>query len=326
MSVAGLIRASACVVCLFFLAACAETQFLIHTTKVLKGKTSTDQSQGRYKVGKPYEIFGTWYYPAVDYDYDETGIASWYGPNFHGKQTANGEIYDMNALTAAHRTLPLPTWVEVTNLENGRQLKLRINDRGPYAKGRIIDISRQGARLLGFKSNGTAKVRVRVLAEESRRLAARLKAGEAIAEVGSPITVDSLPATTVDTEPLAPPDGAVVAEAPVDNTVDTAIIEPVSFEPQQVPSTDLISNEVRVVPVTDTGIFVQAGAFSRYDNANRVQAVLSSMGDVNISQILVNNADLYRVRVGPVSSIAEADRILDQVINAGYPDARVIVD
>src|SRR5246127_144787 len=87
-----------------------------------------------YKVGNPYQIDGVWYYPAEDWSYDETGIASWYGEAFHGKDTANGETFDLNAITAAHRTLPLPTIVEVTNLDNGRSLQVRVNDRGPYAR------------------------------------------------------------------------------------------------------------------------------------------------------------------------------------------------
>src|ERR1700744_5792728 len=97
---------------------------------------------GIYKVGNPYQIQGTWYYPREQPDYDETGIASWYGPNFHGGRTANGEIFDENALTAAHRTLPMPANVRVTNLENGKSIVVRVNDRGPYAKGRIIDVSK----------------------------------------------------------------------------------------------------------------------------------------------------------------------------------------
>ena len=123
-----------------------------------------------YKVGKPYKINGQWYYPAEDYDYSEVGTASWYGEDFHAKYTANGEIYNMNTLTAAHRTLPLPSIVRVTNLENGRSLVLRVNDRGPFAKNRIIDISKRGAQLLGFQNKGIAKVRVEIMADESKEL------------------------------------------------------------------------------------------------------------------------------------------------------------
>jgi len=120
------------------------------------------------KVGKPYKIAGVWYTPAEQPHYDEVGFASWYGRDFHGKKTANGEIYNMNALTAAHKTLPLPTFVKVTNLENGRSIILRINDRGPFVKGRIIDISRRGAQLLGFDKQGVTKVRVQAVDEHGR--------------------------------------------------------------------------------------------------------------------------------------------------------------
>ena len=113
-----------------------------------------------YKVGNPYQIDGTWYYPREQPDYDETGVASWYGPNFYGQRTANGEVYNAGDLTAAHRTLPMPVNVRVTNLDNGKSMVLRVNDRGPYAKGRIIDVSEQAAKLLGFYGIGTARVRV----------------------------------------------------------------------------------------------------------------------------------------------------------------------
>ncbi len=124
-----------------------------------------------YKVGPPYQINGVWYYPKVDYDYEENGTASWYGPGFDQKVTANGEIYDMNQLSAAHKTLPLPSVVEVTNLQNGRALQLRVNDRGPYVGDRVIDVSRRAAQLLGFEGTGTAPVRVKILKEPSIRAA-----------------------------------------------------------------------------------------------------------------------------------------------------------
>lgn len=115
------------------------------------------------KVGKPYQVAGRWYYPKHDPDYDATGSASWYGPQFHGKKTANGETYNMNRLTAAHPTLPMPCYVTVTNSANGRTIVVRINDRGPYKRGRIIDLSKRAADLLGYAGHGTANVRVRYL-------------------------------------------------------------------------------------------------------------------------------------------------------------------
>ena len=110
---------------------------------------------------RPYQVNGVWYKPREQPNYNETGIASWYGQQFHNRQTANGEIFDMWVVSAAHKTLPLPSIVEVTNLDNGRKIKVRVNDRGPFVSGRIIDMSRAGADALGFSGKGTARVRVR---------------------------------------------------------------------------------------------------------------------------------------------------------------------
>lgn len=115
---------------------------------------------GRSQVGKPYKVRGKWYYPKDEPGYVNTGISSWYGPNFHGRLTANGETYDMYGLSAAHKTFPLPSYAMVTNLENGNRLMVRVNDRGPYAHGREIDVSSRAAELLDFKTAGTARVKV----------------------------------------------------------------------------------------------------------------------------------------------------------------------
>ena len=308
-----------------FAAGCAETQFVAHTAKRL-GKAESedgDRPQGIYKIGNPYQIKGVWYYPAVDYTYDETGIASWYGDPFHGRKTANGETYDMNALTAAHRTLPMPSAVRVTNLDNGRSMVLRINDRGPYARGRIIDLSRRSAQLLGLFKNGTARVRVRILADESRAIAARMTGKTVLAAADSPITVDSVPAPTVASDALPPPPGASAAPArPRIHAPPLARRATASASPEASP----VNGTVIAEPVKDTHIYIQAGAFSQFTNANRVRARLSSVGPVRISSVLVDGRDLYRVRLGPVLSVGEADRLLEQIIGAGYPQARVIVD
>ena len=160
------------------LSACSQTKLASHyTKKVMRGSTP---SVGKYKVGNPYEIKGKTYIPQETFSFTETGIASWYGPNFHGKKTANGETYDQFELTAAHKTLQMPSLVRVTNLENGRSIVVRINDRGPFHPGRVIDLSSRGADLLGFKKSGTAKVRLDVLGNESRQIAAAAKAGKHI--------------------------------------------------------------------------------------------------------------------------------------------------
>ena len=168
-------------VSVLFLGACAYGRVDLGNGKYTQASAITGQG-GVYKVGNPYKIMGKWYYPKEDYSYSEVGVASWYGKDFHAKTTANGEKYDMNSLTAAHRTLPLPSIVKVTNLENGRSLVLRVNDRGPYAKNRIIDVSRRASQLLGFFTQGTTKVRVEVLEKESKALKAAL--------IGEPVEED----------------------------------------------------------------------------------------------------------------------------------------
>ena len=115
---------------------------------------------GVYKLGSPYQIQGRWYYPAYDPNYDRVGVASWYGEPFHGRRTANGEVFDRDMVTAAHPTLPLPSLVRVVNLQNRRELVVRVNDRGPFVDDRLIDLSQEAARQLGFEGQGLAPVRV----------------------------------------------------------------------------------------------------------------------------------------------------------------------
>ncbi|MFQ5763816.1 MAG: septal ring lytic transglycosylase RlpA family protein [Rhodospirillales bacterium] len=316
----------------FVLSACAETEFLVHSAKRVEGVFGGETEPG-YKVGEPYQIQGVWYYPAEDYEYDATGIASWYGVQFHGRRTANGEVYDMNALTAAHRTLPMPSFVRITNLENGRSLILKVNDRGPFARGRIIDVSRRASQLLGFHDVGTARVRVQIMADKSRAIAVRMRARTQLAEADTPITVGRLPKPEVKTETLAPPPGAnpapAVARGPA---VDGTRRDPPARErpPPVVVAAETAagrgSDVVTIRPVRKTNLFVQAGAFSQYENANRVRARLSSVGPVKVTSVLVNGRDLFRVRVGPLTTVDEADGMLESVTQAGYPDARIVVD
>ena len=131
--------------------------------------------RGYFKVGKPYKISGESYFPQNYDNFEQVGVASWYGPNFHGKETANGEIYDSSEMTAAHRTLPLPSIAKVTNLNNGKSVIVRINDRGPFAKDRVIDLSEKVAETLEFKDKGTADVKVELLREETDQLIKTLK-------------------------------------------------------------------------------------------------------------------------------------------------------
>ena len=147
---------------------------------------------GVYRVGKPYEVAGRFYTPEENSRYRNEGLASWYGDDFHGRLTANGEVFDMTSLTAAHPTLPMPSYARVTNVRNGKSLIVRVNDRGPYHGNRLIDVSNKAAELLEFKGNGVAKVRVEYVApaplegSDDRQLLATLRTGVA---APSPSTV-----------------------------------------------------------------------------------------------------------------------------------------
>ncbi len=138
---------------------------------------------GTYRVGKPYMVAGRMYVPQEDVNYREEGLASWYGDDFHGRLTANGEVFDMDGLSAAHPTLPMPCYARVTNLSNGKSLVVRVNDRGPYAANRLIDLSHKAAELLDFKGNGVARVRVEYVGRaplegsDDRQLMATLRNG-----------------------------------------------------------------------------------------------------------------------------------------------------
>jgi len=275
-------------------------------------------SVGVYKIGEPYQIDNVWYYPREQPDYDETGIASWYGPTFYGKRTANGEVYDGNALTAAHKTLPMPVNVRVTNLDNGKSIVVRINDRGPYARGRIIDLSRHAAELLDVVQTGTARVRVTYLGK------AQLTPGGAPVPDTPAAIADALPAVPsgkVETTPLAMLPGAAVAPPvtlrPLPVPVPSAPVVLASTEP---------SGQVDRVPVPPSNhLYIQVGAFSNLANARRLMTSLG--GDLRISNVQRNGQTLYRVRTGPLASVGDADAALSRISGqSGGEDARIIVD
>jgi peptidoglycan lytic transglycosylase len=274
---------------------------------------------GGYKVGNPYQINGVWYYPAEDFNYDETGIASWYGPGFHGGTTANGEPYDMNADTAAHKTLPMPSLVEVTNLENGRRITVRINDRGPFVAGRIIDLSRRSAEQLGMDRQGTARVRVRVLPEQSLALKMQVTGGNvqmAAAAPRTPVEQANLPVPVRDVAPGTP----VAPSAPPAGDAGTGASGQGAYVDK---STD---PPVTVVPVQPTSIYIQAGAFTQERNAEKLKRELARLGRTQVTVADVHGTQYYRVRLGPVGSVEEGDRLLAHMISTGHSDARIVVD
>ena len=301
-------------------AGCADGERAGSSAQYRQETASLPVQSGSYKVGRPYEIAQVWYYPRADYRYDETGIASWYGPGFHGKETANGEIYDQNAMTAAHRTLPMPSLVKVTNLENGRSIKVIVNDRGPFAHGRIIDLSKRAAELLGFARQGIAKVRVQILEAESRQMAAAAGAGVDADGAAPP----AVPVETVAVQELPPVGGAPTAAArPASTQTATAPTQPVRLPAATaVPDEPVVTQE----PIRPTAIFVQAGAFTQVANAVRLRARLSQLGNVQIGKARVGTDSFYRVRLGPMADVAQADRMLALLIDNGIRDAKVVVD
>jgi rare lipoprotein A len=317
----SLYKILAVLITIFFLGACAQTQLLVHTAKRI-GQPDKKQ-QGRYKIGTPYQIKGKWYYPAVDYSYNKTGIASWYGPGFDGKMTANGEIYDQNALTAAHKTLPMPSIVQVTNLENGRSIKVTINDRGPYAFSRIIDMSRRGAQLLGFHRKGTAKVHVEILADESRMLAHSVRNRATLAKFGTPIRRNlNVAKPPVVTGSLGPPSAINPSGKILKYKPKKVMNRKVSDKRLSHSHAEKIINR----PVSVTNIYVQAGAFTRFDYANQTAAKLSELGNISVSSFVIKGKEFFRVRTGPIDAINNADEILERVIRAGFNNARIVVD
>ncbi len=351
---------------LLLLSGCAETQLVSHYAKKLH-LPGQEQSTGNYKVGKPYQVGSVSYYPQEDFDLTETGIASWYGPDFHGKRTANGEIYDQNELTAAHRTLQMPSFVRVTNLENGRSIVVRINDRGPFKRGRIIDVSKRAADLLGFRGQGTARVRLEVLEKESRQVANAAKRGVdtsrmtlgdmAKMEMNTPEPVyqeaamkevrvasndnslpESLRTPTITVEELSAP---VTTPKYQTQTPSTWNETPSNEQPVAKkiggytdPLAGHLDRKGRFMPdpvvqketVAPTGIFVQAGSFSVYENAERLSTKLSSIAPSKIEPVTVKGKQLYRVKLGPIASVDQADAVLDKVVRAGNDSARVIRD
>jgi rare lipoprotein A len=294
------------------------------------------------KLGKPYKIAGRWYHPKHDPSYDERGIASWYGPNFHGKLTANGEIFDMNRLTAAHTTLPLPSLVRVTNLENGRQTVLRVNDRGPFAGNRIIDLSRAAAEELGTLHAGLGKVRVQYLgpAPMSEAILAlgepeSLKGGQyAVLKAPSPkplvkgrvaetvqqrievgeelpekdITEDGIKIVVAEAE-------AKVATVPVPSPRPAAAAAPVLTAAAPAPREK--QGEVTY--------FVQVGAFASAENAAVASQLLPEAVPISIETAMEGGFPLTKLRIGPYSLEIAAEEARRVAEAAGFTDAQIIV-
>ncbi|MDT7934521.1 MAG: septal ring lytic transglycosylase RlpA family protein [Sphingomonadaceae bacterium] len=282
------------------------------------------------KIGKPYEVMGRSYVPVDDPTYDEVGLASWYGPGFHALSTANGEPYDQDALSAAHKTLPLPSYVEVENLENGRRLVLRVNDRGPFVDGRILDLSRRAARELGVYGPGTARVRVRRVQPTESQVAA-LKPphwGDAPVLLAAASSLPASPAArppaaaqreresarSAQGEGAAPP---AATAPPVAVTAVTTAAAPVVAS-VEIPAARLAPQQVAPQP---GAVLIQVAAVSDEARATWLAGYLSAIAPARIEKTA---AGLHRVRLGPFESRDAAAAALGRVRAAGYGAAWIV--
>jgi rare lipoprotein A len=266
------------------------------------GKGPIPLGGGRYHVGKPYQVAGVWFTPKEQPNYNKVGVSSWYGEAFHRRRTSNGEYFDMNQLTAAHATLPIPSYVQVTNLDNNKTAVLRVNDRGPFVGTRIIDVSKHAADVLGYKHKGTQKVRVKYIGPApiddfqgndlmamNRKLGSDAASGNMFAE-----------------------NTRKAKRRSSDEAVQIASVE------QDAP--DMAEQQ----PVTDYAYYVQLGAFSDPDNVNRIREGLADAGPMQMAEMPGDVGTIYRLRVGPLRSPEAAQVALNEALSFGLPDAEVV--
>ena len=290
---------------------------------------------GTYMTGAAYQVDSVWYQPREDPAYDRVGTASWYGELFHGRRTANGEIYDMDRLSAASPTLPLPVYARVTNLENHRSIIVRVNDRGPYANDRIMDLSRRSADLLGFRDKGTAPVRVQYLARaplngddsyERRYLASQGWAQvEARGAQKEPAAVGSLglgAKPPVQVAYRVP--SAVSVAPPLPGQATIPAVAPLRWQPSPRASVPLPYHQDNQGSLATGRFVIQAGSFRSADNAERARSVLSGLGPVDVAPTQVGGETIFRVRVGPFAGQTAATEALGRVAGAGYGGAKIV--
>ncbi len=267
------------------------------------GKGQIPRGGGRLLVGNPYQVAGRWFTPKPQPGYDRKGSASWYGEAFHRRKTSNGEYFDMAMLTAAHPTLPLPSYARVTNLENGKVIVVRINDRGPFVGTRIIDLSKRSAEALGYKSRGKANVRVQwignaPLNDQGAHLAMMNRKAASGAGMGTLIAAADGPARGGN-------DDVQVAQAEPESDVQQVVYA--APKPQK-----RVRAEAQII---------QVGSFADLDTAEQARAALSAIGPVQVYEWQTADGPLYKVQLGPFLSAIGAEDALDDVRGQGYRKA-----
>ncbi|MFF7706207.1 septal ring lytic transglycosylase RlpA family protein [Pseudomonas sp. NPDC007930] len=256
---------------------------------------------GAYKAN-PYTVLGKNYFPlSSSANYVATGTASWYGTKFHGQNTANGEVYDLYGMSAAHKTLPLPSYVKVTNLDNNRSVILRVNDRGPFYSDRIIDLSYAAAKKLGYAEIGTARVRVEGI-DPVQWWAARGRP--------APLMLKE-PAVSTPPQPALTASAGTIEQYTPPPEQHAPAVQPVAIDPKKNASAQA------------TGLYLQVGAFANPDAAELLRSKLGSMvtAPAFTSPVVRNQQTLYRVRLGPIASQNEAQQVQNTIrlANLGTP-------
>ena len=303
-----------------FLSSCTSVELAANLgKKVFLKKDLSDKSNGIYKIGNPYIVDGKRYYPKKDLNYDEKGIASWYGPKFHGKLTANGEIFNQYKLTAAHKTLPIPSAVKVTNLKNNKSLIVRINDRGPFVNDRIIDLSYQSAKKLNLLKSGTGFVRVQLLRSESLLLEKLAKKGQfpEINEIKKRTTppINQVIHSNVSIKKIGEDNLVVNSQNKFNEKKNKGHIEDVQ-------------KKVQALKINGKSykIWVQIASFSNKKSASILKTKFNSIKNINIKKTNLKGKYFYRVRVGPFREINDTKEIYNFLINSGMEGTKIFVE
>lgn len=269
------------------------------------------------KVGSPYKVNGIWYIPAYEPDYDETGIASIYGKNFQGKPTANGEIFDMKDVSVAHPTLPMPCVVEITNLENGRSILARVNDRGPFKDDQLIGVSTKAAELLGFKDKGSAKVRVKYVGIAPK---ISTKAQNFNAKPYLNLANDYYNKNQYNIANDNSKNNKLINSSTHYNSssVSHKTIEAKPNLPQKSASTNNSVNNKKY------GKYVQIASFANKESAINFAQKHNNLGEVNLMKTKNGDDYIYRVVIGPFVNDWQAKAKKDEINNSGIAGAQIL--
>jgi len=297
---------------------------------------------GRSLLGKPYKVAGKWYTPTYDPSYDKVGYASWYGPNFHGRLTANGEVFDQYALTAAHPTMPLPSYARVTNLETGRSVIVRVNDRGPYVDNRLIDLSARAADMLGLLQDGTAKVRVQYVGpaplegDDTKILMASYNAPSVLEQGRQDIRVASAQPTPATAPMPFPGTGAGNIPVPVTRNADGTVTSLLAYA-GPIPKSSVISDAVAAADAMAAGtaslkqwqmandetarkVDVALGVFTTPANVTRLETAFALIGALENDSLTVDGRSATRLRLTFLKPGVTHQDVLDLAHEFGLND------